>query len=139
MLFLKLSGHSIGEGVWVGKELLIIDDCSLKERAIIGNRVAFAPRVTLVLQSFPNYSRIKEIAPTKCEDILIGDDTWLGTGSIILPGVSIGEGSIVGAGSVVTRDVPPYTIVAGVPARVVRSLDISSVEVERIEPSQFSA
>jgi len=139
VVFLKLSGHSIGESAWIGKGLLIIDDCSLKERAIIGDRVALAPRVTLVLQSFPNHSRIKETAPTKCADIVIGNDAWLGVGSIILPGVSIGKGSIVGAGSVVTRDVPPYTIVAGVPARVVRSLDTPSAEVERIESSRFSA
>lgn len=123
VLSLRLSGHPVGEDVWIGKGLLIIDDCSLKERAVIGDRVAFAPRVTLVLQSFPNYSRIREIAPTKCADIVIGDDAWIGTGSVILPGVSIGEGAIVGAGSVVTRDVPPWTVVAGSPARVIKNLD----------------
>lgn len=52
----------------------------------------------------------------------IGDKVWIGYGSIVLPGVTIGEGSIVGAGSVVTRDVPPWTIVAGNPARMVRDI-----------------
>jgi acetyltransferase-like isoleucine patch superfamily enzyme len=53
----------------------------------------------------------------------IGDNVWIGFGSCILPGVSIGEGSIVGARAVVTEAVPPYTIVAGNPARVVRTLE----------------
>jgi acetyltransferase-like isoleucine patch superfamily enzyme len=55
--------------------------------------------------------------------IHVGDNVWIGFGSCILPGVSIGEGSIVGARSVVTEAVPPYTIVAGNPARVVRTLE----------------
>lgn len=50
-------------------------------------------------------------------DVIIGADVWLGAYVIVLPGVQIGEGAIVGAGSVVTKDVPPYTIVAGVPAK----------------------
>ena len=50
----------------------------------------------------------------------VGHDTWLGHGAIIMPGISIGDGAVVGAGAVVTRDVPAYAIVAGVPARVIR-------------------
>ena len=54
--------------------------------------------------------------------IVIKDKAWIGFNSIILKGVTIGEGAIVGAGSVVTKDVPPYTIVAGNPARIVREI-----------------
>ena len=54
----------------------------------------------------------------------IEDDAWIGAGAIILPGVTIHKGAIVGAGSVVTKDVPPYSIVAGNPARVIRQIDI---------------
>ena len=60
--------------------------------------------------------------PEGVRRIVIGDDVWIGTGAIILKGVRIGARSIVGAGSVVTRDVPPDTIVAGNPARVVKHL-----------------
>ncbi|WP_062113598.1 DapH/DapD/GlmU-related protein [Aureimonas sp. AU40] len=52
--------------------------------------------------------------------VAIGHDVWIGHGAVILPGVSVGTGAVVGAGAVVTRDVTPYTIVAGVPARVLR-------------------
>jgi len=54
--------------------------------------------------------------------VIIGDDVWIGTGSIILKGVHIGDGAIVAAGSVVVRDVPPYTVVGGNPARVIKRL-----------------
>ena len=52
-------------------------------------------------------------------DIIIGDDVWIGYGAQILAGVSVGSGSIVGAGAVVTKDVPPYVIVGGVPAKII--------------------
>ena len=55
--------------------------------------------------------------------IRIGHDVWVGGGEIILPGVTIGDRSVVGAGSVVVHDVPPATVVVGSPARIVRALD----------------
>ena len=62
-------------------------------------------------------------AEVPARPVRIGDNVWIGFDSCVLPGVSIGEGSVVGARSVVTQDVPPYTVVAGNPARVIRRLD----------------
>jgi len=106
--------------VYVGEELLVIEELSdFSEKLVIGDRVAIAPRVTLVTSSDANFSRLMErISPVRGR-IVIGDDAWIGTGVIVLPNVTIGRAAIVGAGAVVTRDVPEEAVVVGVPARVV--------------------
>ena len=58
----------------------------------------------------------------KTAPIMIGDDVWLATRAVVLKGVTVGSGAVVATGAVVTKDVPPHTLVAGVPARVIRSL-----------------
>ena len=58
--------------------------------------------------------------PHTCKPILVGRDVWIGRGSCILPGVTIGEGAVIGANSVVTRDVPDFAIAGGVPAKVIK-------------------
>ena len=75
--------------------------------------------------SFPIYSRLlKQPEPIanggRPGGIIVGNDVWIGHGAIILPGVQIGDGAVVGAGAVVTRNVPPYAIVGGSPARLIR-------------------
>ncbi len=68
-------------------------------------------------------------AARRAKRVTIGHDTWLGHGSTILPGVTVGDGAVVGAGAVVSKDVAPYTIVGGVPARPIRSrFDAKTVE-----------
>ncbi|WP_187266988.1 DapH/DapD/GlmU-related protein [Microbacterium hatanonis] len=70
-------------------------------------------------------SAFHEVVPgegIRIAPVWIGDDVWLGRGSIVLPGVSIGSGSVVGAGAVVSRDVPEYCVAVGVPARAIRDL-----------------
>lgn len=67
--------------------------------------------------------------PTRVKETIIGNDVYIGHGAFILPGVKIGHGSVVGAYSVVTKDVPPYAIVAGSPAKIIRSrFDLATVD-----------
>jgi maltose O-acetyltransferase len=123
---LRMAGYKIGGRVYIGEDLIIIDELDDRARVRIGDRVAIAPRVTLVVSSHPNFSRIQPFVKCVHGYIEIGDDAWLGTGCIILPDVRIGKGAVVGAGSVVTKDVPDFAVVAGVPAKPIKKLDTSS-------------
>lgn len=121
---LRWSGYRIGQDVYIGEDLIIIDEPEDRGLVSIGDRVAISPRVTLVVSSRPNFSRIAPYVPVRHAIITIGDDAWLGTGVVVLPGVTIGEGAVVGANSVVTKDVEPYTIVGGAPARLIRRIAV---------------
>ena len=125
---LRMAGFIIGQQVYIGEDLIIIDDLSDKGRVTIGDRVAIAERVTLIISSNPNSSKIRKFIKDIHGYINIGDDAWLGTGCIIFPNVKIGEGSVVGAGSVVTKDVPAYSIVAGVPAKTIKKIVLPTAE-----------
>lgn len=125
--FLRKAGYVIGEKVYIGEDLLIIDELDDRGRVKIGDRVAIAERVTLVISSYPNFSRIKSYVKNKHGMIEISDDAWLGTGSIILPDVKIGQGAVVGAGAVVMNDVADYTIVGGIPARELKKIQRTNI------------
>ena len=94
----------------------------------IGNRVSFGPNVTLVVASQPNNSRLKPVLSYPKRSIIIHEDAWIGAGAIIMPNVEIGTCSVVGSGSVVTHDVAPYTIVAGNPAKLIKTIDKELLE-----------
>jgi maltose O-acetyltransferase len=119
---LRWCGFSIGRGVYIADELIIAEELRNRGMLTIGDRVSMAPRITLVTDSHPNDSRIRPFAPEKSGPIVIEADAWLGAGVVVLPGVTIGRGAVIGANSVVTRDVPPLHVVAGQPARTVRVL-----------------
>jgi len=121
---LRAAGYKIGKDVYIGEDLIIIDELEEIGYLHIGNRVAIAERVTLVISSRPNFSRIAPYVPTAHGPIIIEDDAWLGTGSIIMPNIKIGQGAVVGANSLVTKDVPPFTIVVGTPAKPLRTIDL---------------
>lgn len=95
----------------------------------IGNNVSIAPYVTLVTESCANNGKVINEIPyvkeklTKKEQIIIEDEVWIGANVTILPGVSIGKCSVIGAGSIVTKDVEPYSIYLGTPARKVKNLN----------------
>ncbi len=120
---LRAAGYTIGKDVYVGEDLIIIDELEEAGYLHVGNRVAIAERVTLVISSRPNFSRIAPYVSTAHGPIIIEDDAWLGTGSIIMPNIKIGQGAVVGANSVVTKDVPPFTVVIGIPAKPLKTID----------------
>jgi len=123
IFFLRLCGYSIGRDVFIGEDLIISDDLHDKN-VIIGDRASIAPRVTLVTSSGPNSSRIQPYVTVVSGCVRIEQDAWIGAGSIILPNITIGKGAVVGAGAVVTKDVPPYTVVVGVPANAIKKLEV---------------
>jgi acetyltransferase-like isoleucine patch superfamily enzyme len=120
---LRMCGYVIGEQVYVGEDVIIIDDLGESQFTLrIGDRASVSPRVTFVLHTQPNESRITPYVNARKGDITLESDAWIGTGSVIMPGVTIGEGAVVGANSVVTESVPPYTVVGGVPARKIKDV-----------------
>lgn len=124
-ILFKQTNVRIGEDSVLNINLIISDN--YKPLIEIGNRVAISPNVTLIAASSPNNSKLAENNYAKEnlireEKIIIEDDVWIGANVVILPGVRIGNGSIVGAGAVVTSDIPPHTIVAGVPAKILSAL-----------------
>ena len=93
--------------------------CSIGEDVVI---IASGEHVMNRISTFPLRSAFgrKEVDSSRKGPVIIGNDVWIGTRAIILSNVRIGDGAVIGAGSVVTRDVPPYAIVAGAPARLLR-------------------
>jgi len=123
VLAFRTAGYHIGKDVWIGPGLLVVDDNLGNDKLSIGDRAAIAPRVTIILQSYPNHSQLRDIVPMCSGDVVIGSDAWIGAGSIILPNIRVGHTSIVGAGSIVTKSVDNKTVVVGNPAKFLKSLN----------------
>ncbi len=135
-----LAGRTSGS---VTPRLIVGDNCvigwqnaiSVGTRVVIGNNVFMASNCSLI--GYPGHpldpvARAQHLPDTDDQtgDIILEDDVWLATGVTVMPGVRIGRGTIVGAGSVVTKDLPPMTIAAGVPAVVKRRLESSAARGE---------
>lgn len=111
---------TIGHHVVIGRNCTINDVCEVK----IGDNCVIGPNVNIFTAGLPIDPKKRQggQGPQMGKPITIEQDCWIGGGAIILPGRTIGKGSTVGAGSIVTKDVPPFTIVAGNPARVLRGI-----------------
>ena len=114
---LRLSGIGVGSRTFVNRGVQFVDN--YRGGAIcLGERVAVAPGVLFVADSDPNDSRLRTIGSFHIRgQVTIEDDAWIGAGAIVLPNVTVGRCAVVGAGAIVTRDVEPYAIVVGNPAR----------------------
>ena len=119
-------------GIQIGKESLIGEYNVLRGQGgiAIGDRVYTSPMVQMlaVNHRFDDPTRSFVEQGITARGIVVEDDVWIGAGAVITDGVHIGAGSVVAAGAVVTRDVPPGTVVAGVPARVLRAVGAGHAE-----------
>lgn len=117
-LYLYIRGRArLGRpGIIIGRRSVINQQCCLDGRGglTIGDHVSISPGVWILTDSHDMHDPLfrEVLAP-----VAIRDHVWIGSRALILPGVTVGEGAVVAAGAVVTRDVEPYAVVAGVPAR----------------------
>lgn len=109
---------SIGARTFVNFGLMAADTATIT----IGEDVQIGPYVQLLTPTHPVDPEPRRAKWEAAEPIVIGDNVWLGGGVIVLPGVTIGENTVVGAGAVVPRDLPPNVVAVGNPARVIRQL-----------------
>lgn len=122
--FERLRMASIGEDCYLGPGLTITPlngDTGGEVLLALGDRVAVSPNVSFVCSMHPEQSSLAAMYGDT-SPIRIGDDAWIGIGSIVLGGVTIGDRAIVASGAVVTKDVPSNVIVAGVPAEQVKTI-----------------
>jgi maltose O-acetyltransferase len=113
-------GYNIhwGKNAYANYNLTILDN----GRVVVGDNVMIGPNVQLLTACHPIYADERNTLFEFTKPIIIGDNVWIGGGVTVLPGVSIGKNSVIGAGSVVTKDVEGAKIVAGNPARVLRDV-----------------
>ena len=107
----------IGDDVFINQGVRVYSDSAIS----IGNRVEIADLVTI---HDTNFHRVEPGDTVKLAPVRIGDDCWIGTSAIILPGVVLGRGTVVGAGAVVSKSFPAGSVIAGNPARLLRTFEL---------------
>ena len=128
----------IGDNFYANFNLTIVDDYHVH----IGNNVLIAPNVTLSVTGHPVHPELRNTGQMYSFAITIKDNVWIGSHAVINPGVTIGENTVIGAGSVVTRDIPANVVAAGVPCRVIRPITNRDKEFYfkdlRVEPQALA-
>ena len=112
------SNVHIGDDFFGNVNLTFVDDVDIR----IGDGVMIGPSVTLTTTGHPVHPARRTDFGRFSEPIVIEDKVWIGSNVVVLPGVRIGYGSVIGAGSVVSHDVPPMVVALGVPCRVIRPI-----------------
>ncbi len=122
-------------GIKIGRDSLIGEYSIIRGQGgvSIGDRVFTSPftQIIAVNHIFDDPKRPFTEQGITAEGIVIEDDCWLGAGAVITDGVRVGKGSVVAAGAVVTKDVPPHSVVAGVPAKVIKTIDGQTAAQEK--------
>lgn len=107
-----------GNNVYANFNLTLVDDTDI----FVGDSVMFGPNVTLATAGHPVDPELRRKVAQFNLPIRIGNNVWIGANAVVLPGITIGDNSVIGAGSVVTRDVPPDVVAVGNPCRVLRPI-----------------
>lgn len=107
-----------GKNIYANFNLTLVDDTHI----YVGDNTMFGPNVTLATAGHPVLPELRNKAYQFNIPIHIGKNCWIGAGSVILPGVTLGDGSVIGAGSVVTKDIPSGVVAVGNPCRVLRKI-----------------
>lgn len=108
----------VGRSFYANTGLLILDEA----RVEIGDYVMIAPRVSIYTAAHPIDAQVRSSGLEYAKGVVIGDHVWIGGNVVINPGVKIGEQTVIGSGSVVTRDIPAHVVAAGNPCRVIRRI-----------------
>jgi len=113
---------NFGRHIQIGKNVFINHACTFLDLGgiIIEDEVLIGPKVSIITENHPVNPNERKILDLK--SVIIKRNAWIGANSTILPGVTVGENSVVAAGSVITKDVPANTVVAGVPAKVIKTI-----------------
>ena len=107
-----------GDNVYANFNLTLVDDTDI----YVGDKVMFGPNVTVATAGHPIDPELRYQAMQYNIPVHIGENVWIGANAVVLPGVTIGDNSVIGAGSVVTKDIPPNVIAVGNPCRVLREI-----------------
>ncbi len=108
----------LGHHVYANFNLTLVDDGDI----FIGNHVMFGPNVTLATAGHPIMPQLRQEGMQFNIPIRIGNNVWIGAGTIVLPGVTIGKNTVIGAGSVVTKDIPANVVAVGNPCKILREI-----------------
>lgn len=109
----------LGNNIYANFNLTLVDDTDI----YIGDSVMLGPNVVLATAGHPVDPELRRLVYQFNQPIHIGNNVWLGAGVIVLPGVTIGDNSVVGAGSVVTKDIPANVVAVGNPCRILREIN----------------
>lgn len=114
----------VGDNFYANFDCIFLDDRPIT----FGDNCLLGPRVCIYTVNHPLQAARRNTLLQQARPVTVGSSVWIGGNSVILPGVTIGDGAVVAAGAVVTRDVPPNTVVGGNPARVIKAINQEAAE-----------